>query len=201
MRVGFFGGTFDPPHRGHAAIAHAAAEQFALDLVLWAPAGRQPLKQGREMSSYADRLAMVELACRADRRFDASMLDQPAANGAANYTVDTLRRLRAQRPEAALFCVAGADSFADLARWREPYALLAMAEWIVVSRPGFALAAPDGLPLDQAQRRRVHLLNAVHEDVSATGLRERLGAGDPCRDVLAPAVADYVERHGLYRPA
>ncbi len=198
MRLGFFGGTFDPPHLGHAAVAQAAADRFGLDEVLWVPVGRQPLKDGQS-AGYADRLTLVRLACAVDVRFRASELDAPRADGAANFTVDTLRRLRVEGPEAEIFCLAGADSFADLARWREPEALLRLAEWIVISRPGFALREPRGMALSEAQHGRVHLLDAVHEDVSATALRERLGRGDACRDVLAAGVADYIEAHGLYR--
>ena len=198
MRRGFFGGTFDPPHLGHFAVASAAAVQFALESVLWVPAGRQPLKNGH-VSSFADRLAMTRLACEADARFEASSIDAPRADGTANYTVDTLRRLQDEVPGAEIFCLAGADSFVDLGRWKDPEALLALADWIVISRPGFALREPKGMELTEAQQARVHLLDTVHEDVSATAMRERLHGGDACRDLLAPAVADYIQAHGLYR--
>lgn len=199
MRLGFFGGTFDPPHLGHQAIARAAADRFALQAVLWAPAGRQPFKAERQTASFGDRLAMTTLACEVDPRFRPSALDAPREDGTANYTADSLRRLHVEVPAAEVFCLAGADSFADLGHWKEPETLLALAEWIVVSRPGFVLREPVGMALTPAQHRRIHLLDAVHEDVSATGLRLSLRAGDPCRNLLCPAVADYIEAHGLYR--
>jgi nicotinate-nucleotide adenylyltransferase len=199
MRVALFGGSFDPPHHGHIAIATAAADVFDLDSVLFAPVGRQPLKAGGAPTPFADRLAMVELACSLDPRFAVSELDAPRPDGAPNYTVDTLETLHETMPDARLFNLVGADSFLDLPRWQGPERLLELAEWIVVSRPGFPLADLTPLGLTPHQRGRVHLLQTVHEDVAATGLRERLAAGDPCTDVLAPAVLDYILTHHLYR--
>jgi nicotinate-nucleotide adenylyltransferase len=199
MRVALFGGSFDPPHHGHIAIATAAADVFDLDRVLFAPVGRQPLKSETAAASFADRLAMVELACKIDKRFVVSDVDAPRPDGAPNYTVDTLQRLREAEPDARLFNLVGADSFLNLRRWHEPERLLKLAEWIVVSRPGFALADLSSLGLTPFERGRVHLLQTVHEDVTATNLRERLEAGDLCGDVLAPEVAAYIEAHRLYR--
>jgi nicotinate-nucleotide adenylyltransferase len=199
MRVALFGGSFDPPHHGHIAIATAAADEFKLDQVLFAPVGRQPLKIEHASASYTDRLAMVDLACEVDARFSVSEVDAPKADGGANYTVETLAALRGQMPEARLFNLVGADSFLDLRRWREPERLLKLAEWIVVSRPGFALADLSPLGLTGEQRKRIHLLQTVHEDVAATNLRERLERGDPCLDVLAAKVSAYIEDHRLYR--
>jgi nicotinate-nucleotide adenylyltransferase len=199
MRVALFGGSFDPPHHGHTAIATAAADVFDLDKVLFAPVGRQPLKPEGVPASFADRLAMVELACRVDARFEVSDLDAPRSDGTPNYTVQTLAALHDVMPDARLFNLVGADSFLDLPRWHEPERLLELAEWIVVSRPGFPLANLSGLGWTPYQRGRVHLLQTVHEDVAATGLRERLEAGDPCADVLDPAVFAYIQAHRLYR--
>ena len=102
-------------------------------------------------------------------------------------------------PDARLFNLVGADSFLDLRRWHEPGRLLDLAEWIVVSRPGFPLANLSALGLTPRQRGRVHLLQTVHEDVAATDLRERLETGDQCVDVLDPAVSAYIQAHHLYR--
>jgi nicotinate-nucleotide adenylyltransferase len=220
MRVAFFGGTFDPIHRGHLRLACAAADAFALDRVLFAPVGNQPLKPEAAIASYSDRLAMARLALDygthiqpamedqqpatgyfPDLRFAVSALDAPRPDGTANYTVDTLASLAHELPSASLFVLTGADSFLDLRRWRSPDRLLAVAEWIVVSRPEFPLSEAQLAPLalTQAQRARVHLLTTVHEDVSATELRRRLQAGDPCPGLLPPAVVAYIHTHGLYR--
>jgi nicotinate-nucleotide adenylyltransferase len=133
--------------------------------------------------------------------FLASTLDAPHPDGTPNYTVDTLQTVAQEYPAADLFTLVGADSFLDLRRWRSPDRLLALAEWIVVSRPEFPLtdAQLEPLFLTPAQRDRVHLLTSVHEDVSATQLRRRLRLGDPCPGLLSPAVAAYIQAHHLYR--
>jgi nicotinate-nucleotide adenylyltransferase len=190
MRVALFGGTFDPIHRGHLAIAAAAADRFALDKVLFAPVGRQPLKVGVVGAGFRDRLEMVRVASGVDRRFVGTDVDGPRADGSPNYTVDTLERLRGEMPGAELYVLVGVDSYLDLPRWREPERLMELAEWIVVSRPGFCL--PTVLPV------RVHLLDGVYEDVSATELRERLRRGDECGDLLPPPVSRYIREHHLY---
>jgi nicotinate-nucleotide adenylyltransferase len=191
MRVALFGGTFDPIHRGHLAIAEAAADALELDKVLFAPVGRQALKVGGTPTGFGDRLAMVRLACEGDGRFVASEVDAPRADWTPNYTVDTLQTLRWEMPDATLFVLVGADSFLDLPRWREPERLVELAEWIVVSRPGFQLPK-SSLP------EWVHLLNGVHEDVSATVLRERLRRGESCSDLLPTRVLRYIREHHLY---
>ncbi|WP_158942032.1 nicotinate-nucleotide adenylyltransferase [Granulicella sp. S190] len=201
MRVALFGGSFDPPHHGHLAIAAAAADAFRMDTVLFAPAGRQPLKLKNTSTKFEDRLAMVRLACLEDPRFIASEVDAPRSDGTPNYTVETLNELKLKMPQAELFNLAGADSFLNLPHWREPERLLELAEWIVVSRPGSPIASLSSLGLNAAQQSRIHLLDNVHEDIAATGLRERLEAGDPCADLIALPVLDYIQNHHLYRQA
>ena len=209
MRVAFFGGTFDPIHRGHLRLASAAADAFALDHVLFAPVGNQPLKAKLPAASFADRLEMTRLALSSTTRnlqpatcsFLVSTLDAPRPDGQPNYTVDTLAALAREYPAADLFVLTGADSFLTMRKWRSPDRLLALAEWIVVSRPEFPLAQAQlaELALAPGQLARVHLLATVQEDVSATELRRRLQAGDPCPGLLSPAVAAYIQAHHLYR--
>jgi nicotinate-nucleotide adenylyltransferase len=196
IRVALFGGSFDPIHRGHVAIATAAADRFGLGRVLFAPVGRQPLKDDGATASFEDRVGMVKLACAGDRRFEVSEVDAPRGDGSPNYTVDTLIWLKEEMPETEQFVIVGADSFLDLRRWREPEQLLKLAEWIVVSRPGFRLQELTGVA---DANGRVHLLDGVHEDVSATELRVRLERGEDCADVLPAGVMDYIREHGLYR--
>jgi nicotinate-nucleotide adenylyltransferase len=211
MRVAFFGGTFDPIHRGHLRLAAAASEAFSLDRVLFAPVGHQPLKSEPAAASFADRLAMIRLAIEPDpaptsnlqprtSNFFVSTLDAPHSDGSPNYTIDTLSALALEYPAASLFVLTGSDSFLDLRRWRSPDRLLTLAEWIVVSRPEFPLSESQLAPLAlaPAQRARVHLLTTVHEDVSSTELRRRLYAGDLCPALLPTPVAAYIETHDLY---
>ncbi|MHB1957821.1 MAG: nicotinate (nicotinamide) nucleotide adenylyltransferase [Acidobacteriaceae bacterium] len=147
-RIAFFGGSFDPPHRGHLAIATAAADHLALNQVLLAPAGRQPLKGKYPATDFLHRYTMTALAAQADPRFLPSLLDAPQRNGTddtrPNYTIETLARLRAllaAEPEpTTLFTLLGADSWLDIGRWFQSSRLLALSDWIVAARPGFSLA-------------------------------------------------------------
>jgi nicotinate-nucleotide adenylyltransferase len=198
MRVAFFGGTFDPPHRGHIGIAKAAADVFRLDRVLFAPAGRQPLKAEIMPAPFADRLAMVRLVCAEDARFAVSEIDAPRADGTPNYTVDTLAALQKAMPEAEIFSLIGADSLLGLAHWKDPERLLELAEWIVASRPGFPLGDLAASGFTAEQRARIHLLETVHYDVAATDLRQRLRRGDPCSEMLSPGVVNYIAAHHVY---
>lgn len=198
MRIGFFGGTFDPPHRAHLSLACAAADAFALERVLLAPTGVQPLKRHAPGASFQDRLAMTRLLCADDARLEASDIDAPHADGSPNFTVDALSGLQQKSPEASLFVLTGADSFLTLPHWREPARLLEMAEWIVVSRPGFSLDDLSTLQLTPSQAARVHLLKTLDEDVSASGIRERLRIGVSCGTKLTPTVALYIAKMHLY---
>ena len=196
MRIGYFGGSFDPPHAAHLHVAQAAADAFQLDRVLLIPTGRQPLKDAH--ASFEDRLAMTRLLCAEDARLEASTLDAPHADGSPNYSVVVLERLQQEFPDAQIFSIAGVDSFLTLPKWREPERLLALSEWIVVSRPGFTLSDLDPMHLTPGQLVRVHRLETLDEDISATGLRERLRVGVSCREMLTPAVTLYIARQRLY---
>jgi nicotinate-nucleotide adenylyltransferase len=199
MRLGYFGGSFDPPHLGHLGVAVAAARAFGLQRVLFAPTGLQPLKPAAAAATFADRLAMTGLLCsQQPALFEAVALDAPLADGTPNYTVDTLALLHRQSPADEIFVLAGADAFLDLRRWREPDRLIELAEWIVVSRPGFALQQLDALGLTPTQRLRVHPLAGVEEPASATRIREELLAGSDCAGLLPPPVLAYIRAHHLY---
>jgi nicotinate-nucleotide adenylyltransferase len=155
MKIGLFGGTFDPIHRGHLALAHAAREQFSLARVLFVPANVPPHKQRQPLSSFAHRYAMVALATAQEKSFLPSMLEAPPEITAhtgkpsrgptdppiANYSIDTVRRLRgALKRIDQIFFLIGIDAFRDIAKWHEAEALFRECEFIVASRPGYSLA-------------------------------------------------------------
>lgn len=199
MAWGYFGGSFDPPHRGHLHVAQAARQRFALDHVLLAPTGRQPLKPGGASASFADRLAMTSLLCDGQPGLQASSIDAPRDDGTPNFTADTLRRLHDSLPAGArLFAIVGADAFLGLPQWRDADKLFTLAEWIVVSRPGVSPRQVEAMPLQPSQRARVHLLPGLADPTSATDLRARLSASQSCQDLLPEAVCDYITAHGLY---
>ncbi len=152
-RTAFFGGSFDPPHLGHLAIAGAAQQALALDTVLFAPVGAQPLKLHGSTANFAHRVAMTQLAIAELHGFALSLADAPQPSGAPNYTLETLLKLRAELPESELFCLMGADSFAALRRWHRAAEIPFAAALIVASRPGESLhdlqaALPEGLTME-----------------------------------------------------
>ena len=221
MRIAFFGGTFDPPHCGHIAIARAAIRRLSLDEVLVAPAGTQPLKAGTAHSSFEDRLAMVRLAVAGEPGLIASSLDAPLASGQPNYTFDTLQRLHGQlQPTDTLFFLLGADSFLTLESWHRCAELLVICNFIVAGRPGFSLqevnaALPCGvkntgerreagytrltLSAPSGQSSELFLLPDLDQDISATEIRAAMAEGSTPQTVLPPLVAEYIRSHGLYR--
>ena len=135
-RVAFFGGSFDPPHLGHLAVARAAREAFKLDTVLFAPVGAQPLKMNGSTASFEDRVELTRLAIADEAGFAVSLADAPKPSGAPNYTIDTLLKLRGELPpDAALFCLMGADSFFGLRQWHRSAEIPFVAPPIVASRP------------------------------------------------------------------
>jgi nicotinate-nucleotide adenylyltransferase len=153
-RVAFFGGSFDPPHLGHLAVAQAAKAALGLDSVLFAPVGAQPLKPLGSTAEFAHRLAMTRLAIAGEPGFELSLADAPKPSGAPNYTLDTLLSLRSELPpDGALFCLMGADSFAGLRRWHRAAEIPFAAPLIVASRPGEDLSdlaawLPAGLSIE-----------------------------------------------------
>ncbi len=202
LRIAFFGGSFDPPHRGHLAIARAAKAALQLDTVLFAPVGAQPLKPAGSTASFDDRVAMTRLAIADEPGFALSLADAPNPLARPNYTIDTLLRIRAELPpNAALFCLMGADSFLALRHWYRGAEIPFIAPLIVASRPGqniadLADALPPGLALAEecipapaahcielqtctirnAAGATVpfYLLPGLHIDISATAIRDEV---------------------------
>jgi nicotinate-nucleotide adenylyltransferase len=200
VRVGVFGGTFDPPHLGHWLVAQDALEALSLDRLLFVPAAQQPLK-GPGGASPAHRLAMVKGMVGNDPRFGVESVEIDRAG--LSFTIETLRTLRTQYPEAELHLLLGADAAMLFPKWREPEAILALARLVVLHRDGVegqGLTAAltqiartgAGEPISLATRRI---------DVSSTEIRARLAAGQPIRGFVPDSVADYVAAHGLYRQA
>ena len=199
MSIGLFGGTFDPPHRGHLAVAAAVRERFALDRILLAPAAVQPLKPDGAEASFAQRLCMAELLCAGHTGLEASAIDGPQPNGVPNFTIDTLARLRTTLPaNAEISVIVGADAFLGLRRWKKPDELLQAARWIVVARPGFDLRQLDAMGLTPPQRARVEPLNDLVNPVSATAVRERLHDRAEAAGLVPPNVLEYIRAHHLY---
>ena len=187
LNIAIFGGTFDPIHQAHIAVARAARDRFALDRVLLIPNAVPPHKQGSLGASFEERLEMVRLACEGETAMEASALEQGTAR---SYSADTIAKVRASlTPRDRLFFVIGADAFAEIGTWYRTAEVLAAVDFIVVARPGHTFATPAGA--------RVYPLDSVHLDVSSSDIREKLAQGEPPPD-LAPAVFDYIRAHRLY---
>jgi nicotinate-nucleotide adenylyltransferase len=196
--IGVLGGSFDPIHYGHLALAQEAAWALGLARVLLVPAARQPLKAEGHGATPEQRLAMVALAC-ADNPL-LKPCDIEVRRAGPSYTVDTLRELREQLGEAAgLVFILGVDALHELPRWRGAAELAELCRFAAMSRPGVATdlgAVERALP---ALRGRVTLIGGPGLEISGTELRRRLAGGMPVRYQLPDAVLDYIERHGLYR--
>ena len=188
MRLAIFGGTFDPIHDAHLAVAREAAARFQLDRVWLVPAERPPHKQGVTHAPYADRFRMVELACRDEPALEASRLEQGTAS---SYSIDTIETVRARlAPADKLFFLIGADAFAEIESWRRWRDVVRAVEFIVVSRPGHRYDIPAAAT--------VYRLETVDLPVSSSEIRRRLAAGDDRVEVPA-AVLEYIRARGLYR--
>lgn len=192
LRIGVFGGTFNPPHIGHLRLAGMAREQFDLDRVLWVPNSLSPFKTGEDMAPAADRLAMVRAATAGEAAFSVSEIE--TRQGGRSYTVETLRKLQEAYPGAVFRLMAGSDQLPGFSRWREPEEIVRRAPLIVFPRAGYERAAvPKGF------EKYVEFADTPVIDLSGTDIRERIRAGRSVRDMAPPAVLEIIEERGLYR--
>jgi nicotinate-nucleotide adenylyltransferase len=200
-RIGLFGGTFDPPHVGHLALAEAARDRLRLDEVRFIPAGEPPHKRRGGLVPASRRLAMTRLAVRGAHAFTVSTIE--TRRDGPSFTVDTLRRVRAESPGARLFLLLGTDSLGELVSWREPAEIARLATLVVARRPDgdwqigghrFSRAAGRG----PARARIVHLDNPELA-ISSSLIRSRVRAGRSIRYLVPDLVARYIARHRLYR--
>jgi len=228
MNIGLFGGSFDPIHRGHLALAKAAADRYGLRQVLFVPANLPPHKQKQAITPFIHRYAMVSLGTQDEKSFLPSLLEAPEFGThpvapAANYSIDTVRRLKQTVKKAdRIFFLIGIDAFRDIAKWHEARALLAECDFVVASRPGYSLrdvaeSLPEDLRPPAAVTRpfhkqpaagdlvlpgvTLHLLEGVNQNVAATTIREAAAKGKPLARWLDHRVADYIHKQGLYRGA
>ena len=229
MNIALFGGTFDPIHKGHLALARAARDQFKLGRIDFVPSSVPPHKSQQPMASYFHRYAMVALATKDEKAFVPSLLEAPdinsgkgSARGAQpNYSIDTVLRLKATLKKSdQLFFLIGIDAFKDIAKWYQPEALFRECEFIVGSRPGYSLAdVANALP-EKLRPKAVatkifakqsatgdlalsgvtlHLVGDVNEQASATAIRQAVKAKRPLAKFIDPAVGEYIRKTGLYK--
>ncbi|MBO6574795.1 MAG: nicotinate (nicotinamide) nucleotide adenylyltransferase [Rhodothermales bacterium] len=186
MRIGLFGGTFNPPHTGHRIIAEQAFDALSLDRLIWMPAARSPFKDGAADVSAAHRLTMSLLAASDHDGFTVS--DEEIRREPPSYTVDTVRALANRFSESELILLIGGDSWHDFDRWREPEGIRAMARIAVYPRPG------SDTDLEGAD----HVLDSPRIDVSSTEIRQRLAQGKTVAGLIDRGVLAYIRKHRLY---
>lgn len=229
MNIGLFGGTFDPVHRGHLAVARAAMERCKLHRIYFVVANVPPHKQRQAHTPFMHRFAMLALATAAEKAFVPSLLEAPEERATnrkertekPNYTIDTVRALKQSfRNSDKLFVLIGMDAFADIAKWHQAEALFRECDFIVAGRPGYWLAdVANALPESLRPRAEVtrpfhkqaasgdlvlpgatiHLLEDLRQPASATAIRQAAAAGKPLGRFLDPPVAEYIRKMGLYK--
>jgi len=194
--IGLLGGTFDPVHLGHLAIAKAALAELLLDYLFFVPAAQAPLRGSAPVASANDRLELLNLAVAevADPRL--GVLDIEVQAGGIQYTIDTVRALQSAWPQARLCWLLGADQFGQLDRWREPEELARRVEFAVLDRPGQPPALP---PAALASALRWRRLSCATHPASSSEIRRRLQSGESADTWLPRAVAARIEEKKLYR--
>lgn len=201
MRLGVFGGSFDPVHVGHLIMAEQCREQGRLDQVLFIPAARPPHKQHQVLTQFSQRVEMLELAISGNPAFRIDQLEKDRPG--PSFTVETLAELHQRQPDTELFLIMGSDSLADLPHWYEPRKILELASLLVVGRPGSEgvtegqvraqLGWQDDFPI------RVQTIHSPLIEIASREIRKRTAEGLSNRYQIPRAVEAYIEQHGLYR--
>jgi nicotinate-nucleotide adenylyltransferase len=229
MNIGLFGGTFDPVHLGHIALAREALEHCKLHKILFVPASVPPHKQSQALSPFIHRFAMLALATEEEKAFVPSLLEAATNNTDGrgdrkpkpNYSIDTVRRLKQSlKPNDTVFFLIGIDAFDQISSWHAAEELFRECEFVVAARPGYSLAdVAKALPEKLRPRAEVmkpfqkhpaagdlvlpgvtiHLLDDLHQSASATAIRGAVSAGKSLGRFLDPRVADYIRKTGLYK--
>lgn len=193
MKIGIFGGSFDPPHLGHLIVAEHVRVHLGLDRILFVPAATAPHKLGREVTDAGHRLRMLERALFSNPDFQVS--DEEAVRGGVSYTIETLAALRTRHPGAELFLMIGADNALEFDSWKDPGGIRSSARIVVMHRPGVKL---------DLKRLRRNIPDALVVDVPAIDIasriiRKRVAEGVTIRYLVPDGVLEYIREHGLYR--
>ena len=189
-RIGVFGGSFDPIHIGHLAIAQEALWQCELDIVLFMVTARPPHKK-EPVAPVRDRLRMVGSAIEGEPHFRVSQME--IERGGASYTAETLKQLGELYPEASFYLIVGADSAVDFSSWKNPEAVIAMANIVVAPRPGFDLSR-----MEPSLKGKARVFESPTIELSSTMIRNRLREGRPIRFLVPETVERYIRERGLY---
>jgi nicotinate-nucleotide adenylyltransferase len=199
LRLGIFGGTFDPVHYGHLLLAECCREHCALDAVWFLPAASPPHKRQCQLTPGPERAEMLELAIGGHQPFSVCRLE--IQRQGLSYTVDTLTEIKAEQPAAELFFLLGGDSWHDLPGWKQPERICQLATLVIVGRlpsPAIELASLEAFALSAGGLKPV-LVEMPLVDLASRDMRQRVAAGRSIRFQTPRAVEKYIETHGLYR--
>lgn len=193
MKVGIFGGTFNPPHMGHLIVAEHVREQLSMERILFIPSDTSPHKQNMNIASGEDRLEMLRCAIKGNPYFDVS--DMELRRGGVSYTVDTLEALGNQHPALDLHLLIGLDNLTDFDSWKSPDRILELSTLVAMTRPGF-----EETEVGPKLRRHVILCNVPEIAIASSAIRRRLYSGRSIRYLVPPTVERYIKERNLYRP-
>ena len=201
QRLGIFGGSFNPPHKGHIYIAQEAMRAAALDKVIFIPCGNPPHKDAGSMASAEDRFEMTRLAIKGNADFEIS--DIEIKESGFSFTAKTLKKLSSIYPKSKLCFIVGSDSFCDLDGWYHPEEIFKMAEIVVVNRGG-----TDLLPIDEKAKDYKQKYNAVISEtdivpmeISSSQIRTKISCGDDTSKLIEADVLDYIKKFDVYKDA
>lgn len=193
MKIGIYGGSFNPPHIAHLVVAEAVRDQFGLDKILWIPGYIPPHKTHLRLVDAEHRLAMVKLATANNPLFDVSNIE--IARKGTSFTIDTVLALQQAHPEHTFALVIGEDSLLDFMTWHRPADIAGAVELLVYRRPGRTNESAEALRLFPD---RIHFAEAPLLEVSSASIRARLKSGQSIRHLVPDPVFDYITQHGLY---
>lgn len=199
LKTGVFGGTFDPVHIGHLAVAERVHSDLGLNRVIFVPTNISPFKLGQLTSSGEHRLSMLSFAIQDNPHFEAS--DIELRRGGTSYTVDTMEILKGLYPDDEFYFIMGMDSFLELNGWKGVDRLIELSQLVVVTRPGYELSSEQSklLALPPEVWQRTRFLEVLGLDIAATEIRDRIKRGQSVRYLLVPEVVTYIHENGIYR--
>lgn len=195
-KIGIFGGTFDPPHTGHIALAKAAFINFSLDEIIFIPAGNPPHKTDKKVTDKTHRFEMVQLAI--DKESDFSISDFEIKNEKPNYSYLTIEHFRCEYPDDEIFFIIGADSYRDFPKWKNYPDILSLCTFIVLNRNDADLGGYFKKYCEISPCHKALFLDNFLYNVSSTEIREKVLSGKSCKDLLPDGVYEYIKKNNLY---
>ena len=197
QKIGIFGGTFNPPHNGHVAIAKHARDLYGLEEILFVPCASPSHKSSEDLVSATHRIAMLEALAASDESYSVSSVD--VDRGGVSYTIDTIRELQQRNPGAEFYFLIGSDSLLDLHKWKDIYEVLGLCTFVTYPRPGFDVTL-SRIELREPWPERLlkHCFEGSEFEVSSSAIRQRRSSGKGIDELVPQAVGAYIKEHKLY---